>query len=221
MGWWINAVLAGTVPADQATDHLVGQVLLPHEDTPVPWLLALAPLRRDGVTEVGLRLVAAGDPLGLPGPAAVTSAVVAAGAAVVAPGLVLVPDPPGRADTLWRGLAATPQPATASPLGTLSEARTLMRTAMAELSATVTSGDPDDEALAAIAELRDFRPLSPPSGIAADAAQVADSALRVWWLTIVATEWAERAGRPAPAGLSGLRPLARRAASVAFSEAPR
>lgn len=218
LGWWLNATLAGTVPADLATDHLTGQVLLPGNPSPQPWLLTVAELRRSGAESIDLRLVEAGDPLGLPGPAAVTSAVVAAGTAVLAPGLVLIPDPAGRADALWRGLAATPQPITAAPLGTLSEARSLMRTAMAELSATVNSNDPDEAALAAIAALRGFAPVAPPPGIEPTAAQVADSALRVWWLTTIASELAEREGAPVPEGLRQLRPLARRAASVAFSE---
>ncbi len=218
LGWWINATLARSVPADHAADHLTGQVLLPGDTSPQPWALALADLRREGTTSIDLRLVEAGDPLGLPGPADVTAAVVTAGAAVLAPGVALIPDPATRTDALWRGLAATPQPTSAAPLGTVAEARSLMRTAMADLASTVNSSDPDDSALAAIAALRAFPSVAPPPGIDARAAQVADSALRVWWLTIVAADLAEREQRPLPEGVRGLRPLARRAASVAFSE---
>ncbi|MFN8126365.1 MAG: hypothetical protein U0R64_07655 [Candidatus Nanopelagicales bacterium] len=214
--WWLNALLAHTAPPDRATEHLSGRVLLPGDSDPTSWTLALAALRQG--PSLRLCLVAPGDPLGLPGPAAVTAEIVTAGVALLSDDFALVPDPPGRVDSLWRGLATAPTSSYASPLGTLSEARSLMRTAMAELTAGAATRDPDDRTLTGIAALRRFEVPSPPPGVDPVAAQVADTALRVWWLTTLVVEQAERGGESPPDGLGELRPLARRAASVAFSE---
>ncbi len=152
--WWLNAILAHRVAPDEGVAHLWGTVTLGSQ-SPTTWLLAIGALRRSGIDALQLRVVAPGDPLGLPGPAEVTRAAIAAGVAVIsADGAWTFL--PLRDTGRWQGLASTPQPRSASPLGTPGETRTLMRNAMAELTASFTSLDPDAEALAEVSELRSF-----------------------------------------------------------------
>ena len=214
--WWLNAILAHRVAPDQGVAHLWGTVTLGSQQ-PTTWLLAIGSLRRSGIDALQLRVVTPGDPLGLPGPAEVTRAAIATGVAVIsADGAWTFLPLHGR----WQGLASTPQPRSASPLGTPGETRTLMRTAMAELTASFTSLDPDAEALAEVSGLRSFElPVAPPS-VEPRTAQLADAALRVWWLTGVAERLCHRRGRPVPDQVRELEPLARRAVGVAFSDVP-
>lgn len=213
--WWINAVLDHRVAPDVAVDHLSGAVSFT-PDPPAPWLFALGRLRSLRISTLHLRVVTAGDPAGLPGPAAVTRAAVAAGVAMVAGDgtLTLIPV----ADTgRWHAVASSGQPPGASPLGTVAESRTLMRTAMAELTASFTSLEPDDEALAELTALRALPGPEPPPGTDSQAAQLSGDALRVWWLTDIADRLCARQGRVTPAPVRSLEPLARRAISNAFS----
>lgn len=216
--WWINAVLDHRVAPDVGVEHLNGTVVFA-PDPPVPWLLALGNLRSSSVTALQLRVVVPGDPLGLPGPAAVTRAAVAAGLAMVSIDGRLTLIPAGHTDR-WHALASTGQAGTATPLGSVAESRTLMRTAMAELTASFTSLDPDDEALTELTALRAAEGPTPPPGTDPRAAQLTGDALRVWWLTGIATALCERQGRPAPPAVRSLEPLARRAVAAAFSASP-
>lgn len=213
--WWINAVLEQRVAPDVAVDHLAGAVEFTPEP-PTPWLFALGQLRAQQIPALHLRVVVAGDPVGLPGPAAVTRAAVAAGVAMVAANgaLTLVPV----ADTgRWYALASSGQAPGAAPLGSVAESRTLMRTAMAELTASFTSLDPDDDALTELAALRALPGPEPPPGTDPRAAQLSGDAMRVWWLTQIADRLCHRQGRPTPTPVRSLEPLARRAISNAFS----
>jgi hypothetical protein len=95
-----------------------------------------------------------------------------------------------------------------------------MREAMAELTATMPSLSLDQGALADLALFRSFSGAQPPPGLPRRAADVADTALRVWWLTIIATDLAQRQRIATPEPVRRLRPLARRCLSVAFSSSP-
>lgn len=220
LGWWLNAVLRHAVSPDEALrcwGSASVQLLEDggHTGAPVGWALALAPLRGAGVDHLDVYFVEPGDPLGLPGPGEVIAAAVEAGVAIVGGHHAFVPVGP---TNRWRDYPAAPRPTRARPLGSVPDARQLMRTAMAELTAALPALDPDDEALAEITELRSCRGARPPHGVRVAAAQTANDALRVWWLTLIARGLAERRGLPVPPGVTTLRPLARRAAAVAFSE---
>ncbi|MEI2715956.1 MAG: hypothetical protein V9E98_03010 [Candidatus Nanopelagicales bacterium] len=220
--WWLNATLCGCVSPDMATEHVRGRVTFPGEHG-TTWPLALGALRRRQVRCLHIRYVEPGDPLGLPGPAEVSKAAVAAGLALVTDsGAVTVVPVTAMPDIVaaWVAVESTPTPDSILPLGTLREARGLMREAMAEVTATLTGLPTDERALAAIAAFRDFTGPVPPPRFPPEAAQVADAALRVWWLTSIAGDLAQRRSIPLPAAVTHLRPLARRAASVAFSERP-
>lgn len=221
LAWWLNAVLCHAVAPDDAVPYWgASSVQLFDAGThgaPVGWALALAPLRTAGIRRLTVRFVEPGDPAGLPGPAELTRLAVEQGVALVADPAQVVFVPVGGTDR-WRCYPATPHSDAESPLGTLAEARQLMRSSMAELTAALPGLDPDDTALAEIATLRAFRGPRPPRGVDPRAAQTACDALRVWWLTRIAGDLAERRELVVPAGLAQLRPLARRAASVAFSE---
>jgi hypothetical protein len=95
-----------------------------------------------------------------------------------------------------------------------------MREGMLVLGSSMPAMEPDDQTLAQLAAYRSWHPPQPPPGLTPRAAQVADTALRVWWLAAVATGQAEREGRVAPDEVRRLLPLARRAAASAFSDAP-
>jgi hypothetical protein len=181
----------------------------------------MAWLRVRMVTQVRLRLVEPGDPMGLPGPPEVTRLAVAAGAGLVGgdrqtDGMVTLV--PVHEANRWVAYESAARPAGVTPLGTLGESRQLMRECMADLTAALPGLDPDDEALAQITRLRAFAGPHPAPGVDPGAARLAGDALRVWWLTIIAADLAERRDLAVPEGLRELRPLARRAASVAFSE---
>jgi hypothetical protein len=97
---WGTAFLTGRASLDETTLRIVGDDFL-HDVVGLPgdvgrsgWTLALGRLRAAGVTGLRLVLVAPGDPTGLPGPAALTTAVMAAGESVLTyggPPLGLVP----------------------------------------------------------------------------------------------------------------------------------
>lgn len=108
---WGNAVLAGRVSPDEGADGVAGGAGghrvegLPEEPDQVSMAVTLARWRGTGVSRLSLALPVPGDPLGLGGPAAFTTAAMARGEAVLVPerGLGLLPGPasppPGR--LLW------------------------------------------------------------------------------------------------------------------------
>lgn len=220
--WWLNAALGAQVSPDEATDHLRGRVRFPDGED-VTWPLALGTLRRRQVDHLQIRFLEPGDPLGLPGPAEVSRAGVTAGLALVSDSgslTVLPVTPSPDVAAAWTAVASTPTAPSALPLGTLREARGLMREAMAEVTAALTGLPTDESALADIATLRASTGPVPPRQFPAEAAQVADTAVRVWWLVSIAAELAQRRSIALPDAVVRLRPLARRAAAVAFSERP-
>ena len=111
---WGSAALTGAASPDEAADAVAGPddpghrvSGLPGEDAPVTLPYALARLRALGATGLRLVLPRPGDVSGLPGPAGVNAAALAAGAAVVTAGgchLALVPE--GRA--AWAAHATSP-----------------------------------------------------------------------------------------------------------------
>ena len=115
LAWWGTAWLRGhavtdlvvdAVLADDATHVVAG---LPGVDGSVALARALGELRAARATSVGLALPAAGDPVGLGGPPPFNAAALAAGEAVVAAGLGLVPLRVGAA-VEWTAYVAGPRP---------------------------------------------------------------------------------------------------------------
>lgn len=102
---WGNAVLSGRVSLDEGAEGIAGPEALhrveglPENPEPVTMAVALGRLRTSGVTRLSLALPVPGDPLGLGGPAAFTTAALATGEAVLVPesGLGLLPDNHGGA----------------------------------------------------------------------------------------------------------------------------
>jgi hypothetical protein len=137
---WGTAFLSGRASLDETTLRIVGDdqqhdiVGLPGVDGPLGWTLAFGRLRATGVTGLRLVLVAPGDPTGLPGPASLTTAAMAAGESVLTyggPPLALVPCESVRGVT-WEAHAADDRPP-AEP--TLSEAERLMTETLAVTTA--------------------------------------------------------------------------------------
>ena len=91
---WGTAYLLGRASLDEADVHTVAEdvvhrvVGVPGAGEPVGWSVALGLLRRAGTTGLRLSLPEPGDPLGLPGPAALTEAATQAGEAAVLDGEV-------------------------------------------------------------------------------------------------------------------------------------
>lgn len=98
---WANAVLSGRVSLDEGAEGIAGPQVthrvegLPEDPGPVTVAVALGRLRTAGVSRVSLALPIPGDPLGLGGPVAFTTAAVEVGEAVLVPerGLGLLPEP--------------------------------------------------------------------------------------------------------------------------------
>ncbi len=218
--WWANAVLAQTCSPDDAAALLTGSF---HglADGAVSGPGLVGALRGRGIHRLTLAIVEPADPVGVPGPAEVARAAVSAGLAAVTDdaAMTLIPAE-GPPPLVWTAVPSRPGGNPAAPLGSWAEAHSLMREAMVEISRSVPAMSPDDDALAELDDYRRFSPPAPPPGIPARACQVADAALRVWWLTGTAGRLAQRLGKAPPEPVRRLRPLARRAASAAFSAAP-
>ena len=111
---WGSAALTGAASPDEAADAVSGPLDpghrvagLPGEEMPVTLPYALARLRALGATGLRLVLPRPGDVSGLPGPAGLNAAALAAGAAVVTTGgchLALVPT----ARATWSAHSASP-----------------------------------------------------------------------------------------------------------------
>ncbi|MDH2426743.1 hypothetical protein [Sphaerisporangium sp. TRM90804] len=118
---WGNAWLAGHVGLDEAVDRLeraAGPQVVSTEVTETPLRGFLADLRVEGMTALRLALPAAGDPLGLTGPAPFTVAAVDAGQAATAVlsgrCLGLIPGPDRRGSS-YSGIRWAAMPASATP----------------------------------------------------------------------------------------------------------
>jgi len=219
MTWWLNAALAHTEPLDEASPHLLGDVIgMSPDDHRQSWILATGGLRGAGIDHLRLAIVEPGDPLGVAGPAPVTAAAVSAGMALVSDvgGVTFIPD---AEIGLWTRVASR-RTLTPAGLGTVANARTVMREAMHTLSATFPTVDPDEQVMAELTSYRQFGLPITPYGISERTREIATDSLRVWWLTAITRDFCERSGLPVPTQLRELRPAARRAAAVAFSEVP-
>jgi hypothetical protein len=114
---WLAAWLRGEVAADDLLGHVdagrdpVVHVVTGVADGALPLALSLGALRAAGSTGASVALPAPGDPVGLGGPAALTTAALEAGEAVLleGAGLALVPATVGGA-VEWRSMAADPAP---------------------------------------------------------------------------------------------------------------
>ncbi|HEY6739101.1 MAG TPA: hypothetical protein VI076_09650, partial [Actinopolymorphaceae bacterium] len=127
---WTNSWLSGATSLEEADEairgsdaahHLIG---LADEPEPVPLLLGLGALRRQGTRACTLALPVPGDPLGLAGPRGFTEAALEAGEGVIFEGsrLGLVPHVVG-AGVQWRVYEAHPAP----PIGFADAATELTR----------------------------------------------------------------------------------------------
>ncbi len=215
--WWLNAVLTQVCSPDDAAGKIPG-TFQGIAEQPVAGPAVVGALRGRGIDRVLLAVVEAGDPLGLPGPAPITKAAVAAGVAIVAGdgSMTMIPTE-GEPPLDWLALPSSQRIDPVAQLGSLGEAHSLMREGMLQISASMTGLEPDEAAMAELARYRDWRPPDPPPGLPPRATQLAESALRVWWLTGVAQELAQRRGVSPPQQIRELRPLARRASAAAFS----
>ena len=225
--WWSNAVLAGTAAADNALTHMAGQVLLPsavaanntqaHLAGPATqrasWPLVWGWLRKHDSDHLRLVLPVPGDPVGITADKDVAAAAINAAVAIVMPaaGQLLLPI----ADGLWQAKPIR-DGLPGGGLGTLSEARREMREAMAHVTATISSINPDEQTLEDLARLRreDIAP-QPPPGVDPRAAQLVQSAGLVWELTRIAMPLGETGATREQ--LRELNRAARRALAVAFS----
>lgn len=215
--WWLNAMLTQVCSPDDAARKLVIQCRA-LTDSPIYGPEMVGALRARGTDRLVLAIVEPGDPLGLPGPAPITKAAVAAGMAIVtADGSMTLIPADGEPPLDWIAMPSSQRIDPVAQLGSLSEAQSLMKEGMLRISTSMDGLEPDDAAMAELAHYRDWRSPEPPPGLTPRAAQLAESALRVWWLTGVASELAQRRGVELPAQLKELRPLARRASAAAFS----
>lgn len=142
---WGNAVLAGRVSPDEGAEELAGRggghrvEGLPEDPDAVSMAVALARLRGTGVSRLSLALPAPGDPLGLGGPAAFTTAAVACGQAVLVPerGLGLLPGDAASTDDRLRW-SVTPDVVAAEPGDHLGPAESALRLALLEAADELT-----------------------------------------------------------------------------------
>jgi hypothetical protein len=110
---WLNAWLAGRVPADDVIGGICAggsaEFLFERGDEPLPAALLLAELRRLGATGVSVALPLPGHPIGLGGPAPFNQAAIDSGQAIIVHGTArgFVPLTVG-SSTRWRGSAAEP-----------------------------------------------------------------------------------------------------------------
>ena len=215
--WWLNAALAQTCSPDEAASMISGTF---HGlgNAPITGAATIGAMRARGFERLSLAVVESGDPVGLPGPAPVTREAVAAGlAAVSADGTLTIIPASGEPPLIWLAVPSTSRIDPVAQFGSVGEAQSLMREGMLEISNTMPDLEPDDTALAELAEYRSWRPPLPPPQLPPRAAQLAEAALRVWWLTGVARELSQRQGLTLSQQLRELRPLARRAVAAAFS----
>ena len=218
--WWVNAALAQTCSPDEAADKLSDRF---HGlgETPITGAAIIGAMRARGIDRLALAVVESGDPLGVPGPAPVTREAVAAGlAAVSSDGTVTMIPAPGEPPLVWLAVPSSRRIDPLAQLGSVGEAQSLMREGMLQISTTMPDLEPDELALAELTEYRSWLAPIPPPHLPPRAAQLAEAALRVWWLTGVARDLSERQGLTLSQQLRELRPLARRAVAAAFSIPP-
>ena len=133
---WGTACLRGAASPDLAAERITAggppqRIVWGDGTGPESWPVVLARWSSRGVRGLRLALPVPGDVAGVPGPAAVVRAALAAGAAVIpvgGPPLVLVPEP-GRALIDWRAWPADPP---ALPATGVAEADRALRESLRE-----------------------------------------------------------------------------------------
>lgn len=198
VAWWGTAWLRGLIGADECLDGVLGGsdqhdterdvahvVLGP--DGPAPLLLELASARNAGATEVAASFPAAGDPVGLRGPAELTSAAIDHGEAVLllGSGRALVPLQVGRA-VEW-----TMHRAERRPPPDLGEADRDLRAVLLAAAAILADLDVAHWRPEVADELHDLRsgvPLMAPAGTPERAVDLAGRALHLGVVVELALE---------------------------------
>jgi hypothetical protein len=191
LAWWGTAWLRGRVVTDLVLDAvLVDDVThvvagLAGTDGSVPLTPALAALRTAGATGVGLALPAAGDPVGLGGPAALTAAALEVGEAAVAGSVALVPRRVGAA-VEWTAYDAEPR-----QLSDVGEADRALRLALQQAASGLAELDVArwrPEAADALMNLRHRPALHPPPGTPDRCVELAGRALQALIIVELALE---------------------------------
>ncbi|MGA9747053.1 MAG: hypothetical protein WBQ50_06320 [Nocardioides sp.] len=191
---WFSAFAAGRASLDEARDRIVEDdaahdvVELPGRDEPVPLILALGLLRVEGATEAGLALPAAGDPLGLGGPASFNNEVLEVGEGVVFTGadLGVVPHVVG-AGVQWQVMPAASRRQLPDPSEAEAELRRSLlgaSEALADLDVARWRPDVADELMA----LRRATDLVLPATMAPRAVRLAGLAARCRLIVDLALE---------------------------------
>lgn len=186
--WWCTSWLRGLAPADLLLDAVVG---LRVEGG---WLDLLVEVRRAGGTGAGLAMPIDGDPVGLGGPAAFNTRVLAAGSALIFPevGLGLVPEcrdqgvnSPAR-PIAWQRATAAPR-----QIDDLGEADRALRSAWSSTAAALADlevGRWRPELADELIDLRRPALDAPPPGVPPRCAQLAAGATRALRIVDLALE---------------------------------
>lgn len=178
----VTDLVIDAVLADDATHVVAG---LPGTDGPVSLSRALAELRLAGATGVGLAVPAAGDPVGLGGPAELNAAALEAGEAAVSAGLGMVPRRVGAA-VEWTAYDAAPR-----QLGDVGEADRSLRLALQRAAGELADLDVAHrrpEAADALMNLHHRPQLDPPPGTPGRCVELAGRALQALAIVEVALE---------------------------------
>jgi hypothetical protein len=178
----VTDLVIDAVLADDATHVVAG---LPGTDGPVSLSRALAELRLAGATGVGLAVPAAGDPVGLGGPADLNAAALEAGEAAVSAGLGMVPRRVGAA-VEWTAYDARPR-----QLSDVGECDRALRVALQLAAGALADLDVArwrPEAADALLDLHHRPELVPPPGIPGRCVELAGRALQALAIVALALE---------------------------------
>ncbi|HEX3929538.1 MAG TPA: hypothetical protein VHW64_02455 [Nocardioides sp.] len=216
VAWWGTSWLRGQVVLDLVLDAVLGQDAthvvagLPGVDGSVPLSRALAEIRVSGASSFGLALAVPGDPVGLGGPADLTTAALECGEAVVAGAAALVPRRVGAA-VEWTAYPASPR----HPPD-VGEADRGLRLALRDAASALAALDVArwrPEAADALLNLHHPPRLRPPAGTPPRCAELAGRSLQARAIADLALEDDGGALSAADAGRrrDALQPLARAA----------
>ena len=212
LAWWGTAWLRGRVVTDLVVDAVLGDDAthvvagLPGTDGSVSLVRALGELRAALVEGIGLAVPGPGDPVGIGGPAAFSAAALAAGEAVVAGEIGLVPRRVGAA-VEW-----TAYPAERRQLTDVGEADRALRRSLTDAAATLADLEVArwrPEAADALMNLHHPPSLRPPPGTPPRCVELAARSLQARAIVALALEDDGAAVSSAEIGLrrSALQPL--------------